>query len=149
LEPPVVVVTKTSPATAGGDIFTAPYNGGGQSGPMIFDELGNLVWFNPVPTGDASADLKVQQLGGKPVLTWWQGYIPPAGLGKGEEVIAASSSRQIGRVHAGNGYKTDLHEFKIPPQGTAIFTSFQPIRCDLSSLGGPRGGAVTDSLMQE
>jgi hypothetical protein len=149
LEPPVLVVTSQSSATASGDIFTAPYNGSGQAGPMIFDEAGELVWFQPVPTGKAAADLKVQQLGGKPVLTWWQGYIPPAGFGKGEEVIDDTSYHQIGRVHAGNGYKVDLHEFKITPQGTAIFTSFQPIRCDLSSLGGPRGGAVTDSLMQE
>jgi hypothetical protein len=149
LEPPAVVVGNTNAATAGGDIFTAPYNGPGQAGPMIFDEGGELVWFQAVPANDAAADLKVQQLGGKPVLTWWQGYIPPAGFGKGEEVIDDSSYHQIGRVHAGNGYKVDLHEFKITPQGTAIFTSFEPIRCDLSSAGGPRGGAVTDSLMQE
>ena len=149
LQPPAVVVTKRSATTAGGDIFTAPYNGNGQAGPMIFDEAGELVWFQPVPAGDAASDLKVQQLGGKPVLTWWQGYIPPAGFGEGEEVIADSSYHQIGRVHAANGDKIDLHEFKITPQGTALFTSFKPIRCDLSSLGGPRGGAVTDSLMQE
>ncbi len=149
LQPPAVVVSKKSSTTVGGDVFTAPYNGSGQAGPMIFDEGGNLIWFQPVPTGKAAADLKIQQLDGKPVLTWWQGYIPPAGFGKGEEVIDDTSYHQIGRVHAGNGYKVDLHEFKITPQGTAIFTSFQPIRCDLSSLGGPRGGAVTDSLMQE
>jgi len=149
LEPPAVVVSASTPATAGGDIFTAPYNGPGQAGPMIFDEAGNLVWFQPAPQNDAAADLKVQQLGGKPVLTWWQGYIPPAGFGRGEEIVDDTSYHQIGRVHAGNGYKVDLHEFKITPQGTAIFTAFQPLRCDLSSLGGPRGGAVTDSLMQE
>ncbi len=149
LEPPAVVVTNHSAATDGGDIFTAPYNGSGQAGPMIFDEAGELVWFQPVPSNDAATNLQVQQLGGKPVLTYWQGYIPPAGFGKGEEIIDDTSYHQIGRVHAGNGDKVDLHEFKITPQGTAIFTSFQPLRCDLSSLGGPRGGAVTDSLMQE
>ena len=149
LQPPAPVVTAHSASTAGGDIFTAPYSGDGQAGPMIFDELGNLVWFYPVPSGDAAADLKIQQLGDKQVLTWWQGYIPPAGFGEGEEIIGDSSYHQIGRVHAGNGYKVDLHEFRITPQGTAIFTAFKPLRCDLSSLGGPRGGAVTDSLMQE
>jgi hypothetical protein len=149
LQPPAVVVTAHSSATAPGDIFTAPYNGSGQAGPMIFDEAGNLIWFYPIPPEDASADLKVQQLGGEQVLTWWQGYIPPAGFGEGEEVILDSSYHQVGRVHAGNGYKVDLHEFHITPQGTAVFTVFKPLRCDLSSLGGPRGGAVTDSLMQE
>jgi hypothetical protein len=149
LEPPLAVVSAHSSASSPGYIFTAPYNGSGQAGPMIFDEAGNLVWFDPVPPEDAAADLKVEQLGGRPVITWWQGYIPPAGFGEGEEVIADGSYHQIGRVHAGNGYKVDLHEFHITPQGTAVFTVFKPLRCDLSSLGGPRGGAVTDSLMQE
>jgi hypothetical protein len=149
LQPPLLVVSARSSSTAPGDIFTAPYNGAGQAGPMIFDEAGELVWFQPVPAGDAAADLKIQQLGGKPVLTWWQGYIPPAGFGEGEEVIVDSSYRQVGRVHAGNGYKVDLHEFKLTPQNTAVFTVFKPLRCDLHKLGGPRGGAVTDSLMEE
>ncbi len=149
LEPPGVVVSQTSGSSAGGDIFTAPYNGPGQAGPMIFDEAGNLVWFQAVGKEEAAANLQVQQLGGKPVLTWWQGYIPPQGFGIGEEVIADSSYRVIGRVHAGNGHKVDLHDFHLTPEGTAVFTAFQPIRCDLSSLGGPRGGAVTDSLFQE
>ncbi|MEA2215616.1 MAG: hypothetical protein QOK19_1177, partial [Solirubrobacteraceae bacterium] len=149
LEPPSVVISHTSSASEPGYIFTAPYNGPGQAGPMIFDEAGNLVWFNPVPAEDAAADLQVQQLGGKPVLTWWQGYIPPQGFGIGEEVIANSAYQQIGRVHAGNGYKVDLHDFHLTPQGTAVLTAFQPIRCDLAPLGGPRGGAITDSLFQE
>ncbi len=149
LEPPFVVVSHTSAASEPGDIFTAPYNGPGQAGPMIFDEAGNLVWFSPVPAEDAAANLQVQQLGGQPVLTWWQGYIPPQGFGEGEEVIANSAYHVIGHVHAGNGDKVDLHDFHITSDDTAVFTSFEPIRCDLSALGGPRGGAVTDSLFQE
>jgi hypothetical protein len=149
LEPPAVVVSHTSPASEPGYIFTAPYNGPGQAGPMIFDEAGNLVWFDAVPAEDAAANLQVQQIGGKPVLTWWQGYIPPQGFGMGEEVIVSPSYKQIGRVHAGNGYKVDLHEFHLTPEGTAVLSAFQPIRCDLSALGGPQGGAVTDSLFQE
>jgi hypothetical protein len=149
LEPPAIVVTNHSSASAPGYVFTAPYNGPGQAGPMIFDEAGNLVWFNPVPAEDLASNLQVQQLGGKPVLTYWQGYVPPQGFGQGEEVVLDSSYRQIGRVHAGNGYKADLHDFHLTPQGTAVLTAFEPISCDLSQLGGPRGGAVTDTLYQE
>jgi hypothetical protein len=149
LEPPGVVVSHTSSTSSPGDIFTAPYNGPGQAGPMIFDEAGNLVWFDPVGPEEAAANLQVQQLGSQPVLTWWQGYIPPQGFGQGEEIIANSAYHEIGRIHAGNGYKVDLHDFHLTPQGTAVLTAFDPIRCDLSSLGGPRGGAVTDSLFQE
>ncbi|MGO9488587.1 MAG: arylsulfotransferase family protein [Solirubrobacteraceae bacterium] len=149
LEPPAVLVTAHSAQASPGDIFSAPYNGPGQAGPMIFDEAGSLVWFQPVPAEDAAANLQVQELGGAPVLTWWQGYIPPQGFGQGEEIIDNTAYQQIGRVHAGNGYKTDLHDFHLTPEGTAVLTAFSPIHCDLSGLGGPRGGAVTDSLFQE
>ena len=57
--------------------------------------------------------------------------------------------QQLGRVHAGNGYKADLHDFHITPQGTALLTVFDPIACNLSAVGGPSGGAVTDSVFQE
>jgi hypothetical protein len=53
------------------------------------------------------------------------------------------------RFRAGNGLPADLHDFRITPQSTALLTSFDPIYCDLSKLGGPADGAVTDSLFQE
>jgi Arylsulfotransferase (ASST) len=149
LQPPALAMTARSPQAAPGDIFSTPYSGPGQSGPMIFDEAGNVVWFDPLPAGVEASNLQVQQLGGKPVLTWWQGYIPPEGFGDGEEMIANSAYQTIGTVHAGNGFKADLHDFHITPQQTAVLTAFDPIDCDLSSVGGPGGGAVTDSIFQE
>ncbi len=149
LQPPVLVVTQHSPQATPGDVFAAPYGGPGASGPMIFEESGNLVWFHPLPKGTESTNLQVQQYDGQPVLTWWQGRIPPQGFGQGEEIIDNSAYQEIGRVHAGNGYLADLHEFDITPQGTALLTVFDPIDCNLSSLGGPSGGAVTDSIYQE
>ncbi len=149
LEPPVLVVSQRSSQATPGDLFAAPYGGPGPSGPMIFEESGNLVWFHPLPKGTEATNLQVQQYDGQPVLTWWQGRIPPQGFGQGEEIIDNSSYQEIGRVHAGNGYLTDLHEFHIAANGTALLTVFDPIDCNLSSLGGPSGGAVTDSLFQE
>jgi hypothetical protein len=146
---PVLDVTLHSPLSAPGDIFTAPDAGLGPSGPTIFDEDGNLVWFDALPPGVESTNVQVQQYGGQPVLTWWQGYIPPQGFGEGEEMIYNSSYQQIGRVHAGNGYKADLHDFHLTADGTALLTVFDPIRCTLSAEGGPSGGAVTDSIFQE
>ncbi len=149
LEPPVIQVSARSALTAPGDVFAAPYNGPGPGGPMIFEESGNLVWFHQLPAGTFATNLQVQQLGGQPVLSWWQGRIPPQGFGQGEEILDNSSYKEIGHVHAGNGYLADLHEFHITPQGTAVLTVFDPIECDLSWLGGPSGGAVTDSSFQE
>jgi hypothetical protein len=149
LQPPVLVVTQDSPQATAGDLFAAAYGGPGPSGPMIFEASGNLVWFHPLPKGTEATNLQVQQYDGQPVLTWWQGRIPPQGFGQGEEIIDNSAYREIGRVHAGNGYLADLHEFHITAQGTALLTVFDPIDCNLSSLGGPSGGAVTDSIFQE
>ncbi len=149
LKPPAIVVSARSPQTAPGDVFLAPYGGPGPAGTMILDEAGNVVWFHPVAANVTAANLQVQQYGGQPVLTWWQGYIPPQGFGEGEEIIDNSSYQQLGRVRAGNGFKTDLHDFHLTPRYTAILTAFDPIDCNLSSVGGPSGGAVTDSVFQE
>ena len=149
LEPPAVVVTAHSPQAAAGDIFTDPANGPGPSGPMILDGSGQLVWFDPIPSGEESTNLQVQQLDGRPVLTWWQGYVPPQGFGIGEEVIDDGSYRQLMRVRAGNGYHADLHDFHIGPGDTAVFTVFNPIACDLAPYGGQLAGAVTDGVYQE
>ncbi|HEY4896254.1 MAG TPA: arylsulfotransferase family protein, partial [Solirubrobacteraceae bacterium] len=146
---PLIAVTASSPQTSPGDIFTAPYAGPGPSGPMIFDSTGSLIWFDPLPRGTEATNLQVQQSGGAPVLTWWQGRITLQGFGQGEEMIADSSYRQIGRVHAGNGFNADLHDFHLMGNGTALLTVFDPIECSLSSTGGPPAGAVSDSIMEE
>jgi hypothetical protein len=149
LKPPALVVTARSPQTAPGELFSTPYSGPGQSGPMIFDEAGNVVWFDPLAGGADASNLQVQQLDGRPVLSWWQGNITPQGFGAGEEVLLDSAYEQVGRVYAGNGFKADLHEFRIAARDTAVLTVYNPINCDLSSVGGPRAGAATDSIIQE
>jgi hypothetical protein len=149
LQPPSITVSRHSPQTAPGYIFAAPYGGPGPSGPLIFNEAGEAVWFHPLPTGTEATNLQVQQLDGQPVLTWWQGSIPPQGFGEGEDIILNSAYKQIGSVHAGNGYSADLHDFHITPQNTALITVFDPIYCNLSAVGGPSDGAATDSIFQE
>jgi hypothetical protein len=149
LEPPALDIRIHSPATASGYVFAAPYGGPGASGPMIFDDSGSLVWFHPLPTGTESTNLQVQQLEGKPVLTYWRGHIQPQGFGLGEEIILDDSYREIARVHAGNGFPTDLHDFHLSSGGTALLTVFYPIDCDLRSVGGSSQGDVTDTIYQE
>ena len=140
ITPPVLEVTVHNEGTSPGYLFSAPYAGPGASGPMIFDESGNLVWFHPLPWQLDATNLQVQQYGPGQVLTWWQGMVTPQGFGQGEEVIVNNAYQQVGRVHAGNGYLADLHEFKITNHGTALFTVFEPIECDLSSSAVPTAG---------
>jgi Arylsulfotransferase (ASST) len=149
LRPPVVTVTTQSPAVAPGDEFIAPYAGPGPSGPMILDPSGAMIWFKPLPAHISATNLEVQEYAGRPVLTWWQGDISVHGFGLGEDVIADQTYTDIAHVRAGNGLRADLHEFQLTPQGTALITVYDPILCDLSSVGGPADGAVIDSLLQE
>ena len=149
LQPPILSVTAQSAAVAAGEMFVAPYTGPGQAGPMILDASGAMVWFKALPRYTSATDFRVQEYLGKPVLTWWQGNISVHGFGLGEGVIADSSYTDIAHVRAGNGDEVDLHEFQLTPQGTALVTAYDPIHCDLSSVGGPADGAVTDGVLQE
>lgn len=117
---------------------------------MIFDSSGKLVWFKPLPYDVEATNLQVQSYEGKPVLSWWQGYIPRQGFGEGEEIVVDSSYRKVMHVRAGNGYWVDLHDFHIDAQNnTALLTVFNPIACDLSSVHGRSDAAVTDGAWEE
>jgi Arylsulfotransferase (ASST) len=149
LQPPLVTVTTQSPDVAGGDELLTPSAGPGQAGPMILDPSGGLVWFKALPPHTSATNLQVQEYGGQPVLTWWQGDISEHGFGLGEDVIADRSYTDIAHVQAGNGHRADLHEFQLTPQGTALITAYYPILCNLSAVDGPAHGALTDAVFQE
>src|SRR5205085_7836925 len=120
MQPPAVTVTAASPQAAPGDIFTAPYRGPGQAGPMILDPGGGLIWFKRLPVEKSATNLQVQRYGGQPVLTWWQGVISVHGFGLGEDVIADQTYTVVAHVRAGNGLQADLHEFLLEPNATAL-----------------------------
>lgn len=150
LEPPVTWVTASSPAAEEGDIFLTPTHGYGQPGAMILNPQGQLLWFHPVPSGDAAADLQVQSYRGEPVLTWWEGRIATSlGVGFGRDEIMSSSYKPIATVDAGNGYEADLHEFQITPQGSAFVTAYTLVDANLSSVGGSANGILQDAVVQE
>jgi hypothetical protein len=145
-------VTITTPARAGaapGDLFLAPYQGRGTAGPMITDQSGNLIWFHPLPAGEAATNFRPQQYDGQTVLTWWQGRTLQLGFGQGEDEIYTSSYQPLAVVKAGNGYRADLHEFLITPQGTAWIDAFDPVQLNLAKIGGLADAYVNDSIVQE
>jgi hypothetical protein len=116
---------------------------------MILDNAGRLLWFKTLPAGARAADLRVQEYEGRPVLTWWQDPLVAGGRRDSGVVIADSSYKDVAIVRGGNGYQPDLHAFQITSQGTALFTVYDAIRCDLSAYGGPADGAVADTVVQE
>lgn len=150
LHPPKVAITAALPAASAGDVFITPTHGLGQSGPMIIDGHGKLVWNLALPSGEVAANLQVESYRGQPVLVWWQGRIPVTlGVGFGHDEIYSTGYTHLATLSAGNGYEADLHDLQITPQGSAFITAYTLIDSDLSSVRGSRDGALQDSVLQE
>jgi hypothetical protein len=150
LHPPNIAVTAASPGASAADIFLTPTHGLGQSGPMIIDGHGRLVWYLPVPSAQVAENLQVQSYRGRPVLVWWRGVVPPVlGVGFGQDEIYDASYRRLATIKGGNGYHADLHDVQLTPQGAAFITAYTLVDSDLSSLGGSRNGALQDAIVQE
>ncbi len=145
----VRISTPARSGAAPGYLFLAPYQGDGTAGPMIAEQDGGLVWFHPLPPGEAATNFQVQQYGGQPVLTWWQGRILEVGFGQGEDEIYDTAYQHIATVRAGNGYRADLHEIRITPEGTAWIDIFDPIEMNLTREHGLADGVLTDSVIEE
>jgi len=142
---PVTVKTVTHGRPARGYIFLGPLAGPVQSGPMILDANGRLIWFHPLPTGEGATDVRVQSYQGRAVLTWWQGNVNAAGVGQGEDVISDSTYTPIATVHASNGLQSDLHEFQLTSENTALVTAYTPVYWTV----GKNRRIVLDSVVQE
>ena len=150
LAPPFLNVERRSPARAPGLLFLSPKSKKDQkqAGPMIADDGGQPVWFKPLPGIQAATDFRTQTYKGRPVLTYWQGT-SRQGIGVGEMVVLDQSYRVIRRIRTANGFRPDLHEFKITPKGTAILITYPVVRMDLRKVKGPRRGLAVDSVIQE
>jgi predicted lipoprotein with Yx(FWY)xxD motif len=150
LRPPRMTLTADRDHRAG-DIFLTAQIGtfwAGrplQGGPMILDSHGRLVWFHPLRHLTAT-NLEVQRYLGHPVLTWWQGNLT---YDAGGDVILNQSYRPVATLRGAEGYRLDLHEFQITPQGTALVDAYVPVQANLTSVGGPRRGVVMDCVIQE
>ena len=149
LRPPPVTILRHQGTTAPGYVFLAPKKTVAQAGPLIVDNRGQVVWFDPLPTKGV-ADFKEQTYQGKPVLTWWQGTVAKEGHAlAGGYRIMDSSYHVIKVVQAGHGLTGDIHDFQLTPNGTALMTIFDKVPMNLSSVGGPGKGYVLEGSIQE
>ncbi|HLH13154.1 MAG TPA: arylsulfotransferase family protein [Solirubrobacteraceae bacterium] len=149
VEAPILHVSTRDRDPAAGDIMTTNGPGPGQYGPLIYTPQGRLVWFERLSAGLTAEDLNVQEYEGRRVLSFWQGRVLSLGFGQGEDVVLSSNYRTLARVRGANGLRADLHEFQLEPDDVAYITAYNPIRCDLSSAGGERDGAIIDAAIQE
>jgi hypothetical protein len=163
LQPPRVTVSKGA-TSGGGSIFMTPLPSPiirpknkvtvtikpvGPGGPMISDGRGRLVWFRQLKPPDVASNLAVQRYRGHRVLTWWQGPVTPLAFGLGEGVIANTSYGTVAKVHAGNGYKVDIHEFRLTAGGDALVTVYSPVLVHLPGTPEGKLSPVLDSIVQE
>lgn len=168
-QPVPITILASSPAVAHGLIFVTPAGGappppvadaglsnGGppptapssKQGPEIVDDQGRPVWFDELPAGLSATDFRVQEYRGEPVLTW----IQSAGsfsTGPTSDLIADRHYHVIATVTAGNGLIADIHEFRLTREGTALITVYRTIPYDLTPVGGPADGQVTEGVVQE
>jgi len=149
LHPPILDVTAADRDPAAGDLMMTVGPGPGQYGPVIYRPDGRLVWFEELPSAINALNLSVQSYEGQLDLTWWQGHVLGSGFGKGEDIVMDSNYQTVAIVHAGNGAEADLHDFQIAPNNVAYITAYDLVRCDLSSVGGVRNGALVDTAVQE
>ena len=147
LRPVPVSVLTPAYDTAPGFVFVAPKKDVDQSGPLILDDRGHVVWFHPLETHGVT-DFRVQTYRGRRVLTWWQGQ-SDQGIGNGHYVIMDDRYRQIAMVRAGNGLAGDIHEFLITPENTALITIYHETPYDLRPWGGEKQGTLNEGVLQE
>ncbi len=117
-------------------------------GILIADDRGRPVFFRQREAQTKMFDFEVQEYQGRPVLTYWEGVFA-AGWGYGEWVMLDESYREIRRIRAMSGYRADIHDMRITPEGTAVIMSYNAVRYDLRRVGGPRNGLVLDNVIQE
>jgi hypothetical protein len=147
--PPRVEVDASAGGTEPGLILLAPIGSGPASapfGPMIVDNRGEPVWYLQLKTVEAQ-NLRAQTYRGRPVLTWYEGA--STSTYGGSVVIYDTAYHELKRVHGGNGYSCDLHEFLITDTGTALISIYNDVTADLTSIGGPASGHVVEGIVQE
>jgi hypothetical protein len=149
VQAPILTVTEPDHDRSAGDIFTTNGPGAGRYGPLIYTPQGQLVWFDQLSGGVAAEDLNVQSYEGQRDLTFWQGNVLILGFGQGEDIVMNSRYQTVATIKGGNGLHADLHDFQIAPHEVAYITAYNPIRCDLSSQGGPRNGVILDPVIEE
>lgn len=140
LHPPVVMTSGKDTDPAAGDIFLDARHSG-HNGPYMLDPAGGLLWFGQIHGGAIARDVRVQRYAHHRVLTYYKG-----GVG----VLLNEHYQRIHTVTAGDGYhRITTHEFQLTPRGTALVEVHADVRANLTSVGGPPNGVVSDSIVQE
>jgi hypothetical protein len=117
------------------------------SGPTILNTRGDLVWMSHQYPN--AMNLQFQIFNGSNYLTFWSGS-KTGGQGEGSYYLLDSSYNIAHIITAvGTGVHGDFHEFKITHSDTALITIYNKTTTNLSSIGRPLSGWISDSVFQE
>jgi hypothetical protein len=149
LDVPAVEVSAHSRQLAGGLVMLGLEGlAGTHPGVMLISGVNELVYYGTQPRWPSN--VAAWEYAGQRVLAYWDGRIVKPGYGQGQATVLNDAYEQLTTIHAANGLDMDLHELRITPQGTALFTCFPvTVEADLRPVGGPRSGRVLESVFQE
>ncbi|KAI1379373.1 ASST-domain-containing protein [Hypoxylon crocopeplum] len=163
-EPPSLNITKSGPTSPGYLFFDQNGEYAHNYSLFIMSDDNELVWQSSI--GDYG-DFRTQTFEGKPVLTFFNGISlgEPYGWGHGIIQLLDDSYTNIYNVSLTAEEEhfvtipeldptllvsyLDMHEARITAQNTILVTAYNVTRHNLSSVGGPEDGWVTDCLFYE
>ncbi|MBD5785764.1 arylsulfotransferase family protein [Cellulosimicrobium terreum] len=121
-----------------------------KKGPLIVDAEGEPVWISPEDT--PGYDVRVQELDGEQVITYYVGQSDFVGHGFGDIVVLDSSYTEVGRVTTGGDVgpgNADMHDATITPDGTMLLLAYVAEPTDLTAVGGDEDGWAWENVVQE
>jgi hypothetical protein len=148
LLPPGACVNQAAAGTAPGYLFATPAGTGKRGdGAAIFDNRGDLIWYDPV-NAPYVHNLEGVTYDSQSMLAFFQGA-NGSGHGYGEYVLMNRHYQVVSYIRAGNGDQADLHDLTITPQDTALIGCYVPVTMDLTAYGGTANQIVYDYVVQE
>lgn len=121
-----------------------------KKGPLIVDAQGEPVWISPDDM--AAYDVRVQELDGEQVITYYVGQSDFIGHGFGDIVVLDSSYHEVARVTTGGDIEpgnADMHDATITPEGTMLILAYVAEQTDLTPVGGDEDGWAWENVLQE
>ncbi|MCB7135675.1 arylsulfotransferase family protein [Cellulosimicrobium marinum] len=121
-----------------------------KKGPLIVDAQGEPVWIAPedVP----AYDVRVQELDGERVITYYVGQSDFVGHGFGDIVVLDDTYTEVARVTTGGDVgpgQADMHDATITPDGTMLLLAYVAEPTDLTAVGGDADGWAWENVVQE
>jgi len=98
-----------------------------QHGPTMYDNHGNVVWYQPMPYKRTWNLSVVTYRGERMLAVYVDGPRQPSGFARPQYLLLDSHYRIAARVRTHNGYATDLHELEITRDGTAYLGAYNEI----------------------